>query len=110
MELRGIVEGEARIIIDHVHRVVPDAAPDWPRPRADRTHANRVQIQGSPNILQETVFSDEFTGDGNAGGCLATGMRAANAIPIVCAAEPGILSTLDLPLIAGPGGMSHRGV
>lgn len=107
IELQGIVGGEPRIIIDHVHRLYPEAAPDWPRPKSDPTHANRVEIIGSPNIVQETVIADAFTGDGNAGGCLSTGMRAVNAIPTVCAAKPGILSTLDLPLIAGRGGMSR---
>jgi 4-hydroxy-tetrahydrodipicolinate reductase len=71
-------------------------------------HANRIEIEGQPNVVQETVLSDPATGDGNLGGCLATGMRAFNAIPAVCAALPGILSTLDLPLIAGPGGMHRR--
>ena len=107
IRLAGVVGGEERIVIDHVHRVVPDVAPDWPRPASDPAHANRVEILGSPNIVQETVLADEFTGDGNAGGCLATGMRAVNAIPAVVAAAPGILSTLDLPLIAGAGGMGH---
>jgi hypothetical protein len=105
IELQGIVRGEPRIVIDHVHRLFSAAAPDWPRPASDPAHANRVEIHGSPHIVQETVIADERTGDGNAGGCLSTGMRAVNAIPFVCAAPPGILSTLDLPLIAGRGGM-----
>ncbi|MBB85173.1 MAG: dihydrodipicolinate reductase [Deltaproteobacteria bacterium] len=107
IKLSGVVDGEERIVIDHIHRVVPDIAPDWPRPASDPAHANRVEITGSPNIAQETVLADEFTGDGNAGGCLATGMRAVNALPPVVAAAPGILSTLDLPMIAGTGGMGH---
>ena len=107
IRLAGLVRGEERIVIDHVHRVVPEAAPDWPRPASDPAHANRVEITGSPNIAQETVLTDDWTGDGNAGGCLATGMRAVNAIPFVCAAAPGILSPLDLPLLVGPGGMGH---
>lgn len=105
MELQGIVRGEPRIIIDHVHRVVPDVAPDWPRPSSDPAHANRIEVKGSPNVVQETVFSDEHTGDGNAGGCLATGLRAVHAIPAVCAAAPGILTLRDLPLVSGRGGM-----
>jgi len=107
IKLSGVVAGEERIVIDHIHRVVPDVAPDWPRPASDPAHANRVEITGSPNIAQETVLADEFTGDGNAGGCLSTGMRAVNAIPFVCSAAPGIVSTLDLPMIAGRGGMGH---
>ena len=62
-------------------------------------------IKGSPNITQETLFRDEFTGDANAGGCLSTGMRAVNAIPAVMAATPGMLSPLDLPLVPGVGTM-----
>ena len=105
IELQGIVDGEPRIIVDHVHRMYPEAAPDWPRPEMDRVHANRIEIEGSPRVRQETVFTDGSPEDGNLGGCLATGMRAVHAIPAVCAAAPGILSTLDLPLTAGPGGM-----
>ncbi len=107
IELVGLVDGVERIAIDHIHRVVPDVAPDWPRPASDPAHANRIEIQGSPNIVQETVFADEFTGDGNAGGCLSTGMRAVNAIPALCEAAPGILSTRDLPVLVGRGGMGH---
>jgi len=110
IELQGIVGGRPRIVIDHVHRLYPEAAPDWPRPRLDRTHANRVEIVGRPNVVQETVFSDADTGDGNGGGCLATGMRVFNAIPAVCAAAPGILSALDLPVIPGRGVMHEDGM
>lgn len=105
IELQGVVDGEPRIFIDHLHRLYPEAAPDWPRPELDRVHANRIEIRGQPDIVQETVLRDARTGDGNAGGCLATGMRVFNAIPAVCDAPPGIVSTLDLPLIAGRGGM-----
>ncbi|MGI9287917.1 MAG: NAD(P)H-dependent amine dehydrogenase family protein [Pseudomonadales bacterium] len=105
VELQGIVNGEPRIFIDHYHRLFPDAAPDWQRPVTHHVHANRIEIDGSPTIRQETVLEDPLTGDGNAGTCLATGMRAIGAIPAVCAADPGILSTLDLPLIGGKGGM-----
>jgi hypothetical protein len=105
IELQGIVGGEARIFVDHLHRMFPEAAPDWPRPQMDPVHANRIEIDGSPRIRQETIFCDERSGDGNGGGCLATGMRVVNAIPAVCAAEPGIISSLDLPLIPGRGGM-----
>lgn len=108
IELQGIVDGVPRIFVDHLHRLYPEAAPDWPRPQLHNVHANRIEIKGQPDIVQETVLSDATTGDGNAGGCLATGMRVFNAIPAVCAAPPGIVSTLELPLIAGPGGMRSR--
>lgn len=111
IELQGIVGGEPRIFIDHLHRMYSEAAPDWPRPQLNPVHANRIEIEGSPRILQETLLCDARSGDGNAGGCLATGMRVLNAIPTLCAAEPGILSALGLPLIPGRGGMraGYRG-
>ena len=105
IELQGIVNGEPRIFIDHYHRLYADAAPEWRRPLANPVHANRIEIDGNPKIRQETVLEDVVTGDGNAGTCLATGMRAINAIPSVCESSSGILSTLDLPLFAGLGTM-----
>jgi 4-hydroxy-tetrahydrodipicolinate reductase len=62
----------------------------------------RVDIEGSPSISQEMTVRGEG-GDANAGGCLATGLRALNAVPAGIEAEPGMLTTLDLPLIAGAG-------
>jgi 4-hydroxy-tetrahydrodipicolinate reductase len=42
-------------------------------------------------------------GDHNTAGLKATAMRLINAIPAVVAGKPGILTALDLPLIAGKG-------
>ncbi|MEN8162239.1 MAG: dihydrodipicolinate reductase, partial [Myxococcota bacterium] len=78
---------------------------DWPRTKLEDDDCYRVIIRGSPNITQETAFRAADSGDSNAGGCLSTGMRAVHAIPAVCAAPPGLLSALDLPLIAGRGNM-----
>ncbi|MEM7410348.1 MAG: dihydrodipicolinate reductase [Myxococcota bacterium] len=105
-EIRGWVDGEPRIVVEHCNRITTAAAPDWPRAKIEENDAYRVIIDGSPNIVQETTFRGAG-GDPNAGGCLATGMRAVNAIPAVCAAEPGVLSALDLPLVPGHGNM-HR--
>jgi 4-hydroxy-tetrahydrodipicolinate reductase len=38
---------------------------------------------------------------GLAGGFNITAMRAVNAIPLLCAADPGVLSTFDLPPVTG---------
>jgi 4-hydroxy-tetrahydrodipicolinate reductase len=65
--------------------------------------AYRIMIEGSPNIVTETTFRGEKNKDANAGGCLATGMRAIHSIPAVCAAAPGMVSALDLPLAPGRG-------
>lgn len=103
IQLQGIVDGKPKIIIDHIHRLYPEAAPDWQRPAMDYVHANRIEIDGRPMVRQETVFEDAITRDGNGGTCLATGMRAINAIPAITAGKLGIFSTKDLPLISGKG-------
>jgi len=102
-EIRGWVDGEPRIVLEHVNRLGADAAPAWPRPRGVDNDAYRVLIDGSPDVVQETTFRGGPRKDANVGGCLATGMRALNAIPAVCAAPPGLLSALDLPLVPGLG-------
>ena len=108
-EIRGWVDGEPRIIVEHCNRITNAAAPHWPRARIAENDAYRVIVEGSPNIEQETTFRGALDGDPNSGGCLSTGMRAINAIPAVCAAPPGMLSALDLPLIPGHGNMYRRG-
>lgn len=107
-EIRGWVNGRPAIVIEHVNRITNDAAPDWPRSASVDNDAYRIVIEGSPNITQETVFRGELDDDPITGGCLATGMRAINAIPAVCAAPPGVLTTLDLPLVPGRGTVRQR--
>ena len=102
-EIQGFVKGQPRIVIEHVNRITQAAAPDWPRTKLEDDDCYRVIVRGSPNVTQETALRGATDGDSNAGGCLATGMRAIQAIPAVCAAKPDLLSALDLPLIAGRG-------
>jgi 4-hydroxy-tetrahydrodipicolinate reductase len=104
-EIQGWVKGEPRIVIEHVNRITKAAAPDWPRTKIEDDDCYRVIVKGSPNITQETAFRGAYDGDANSGGCLSTGIRAIQAIPAVCAARPGLVSALDLPLIAGKGNM-----
>ncbi|MGW6379112.1 NAD(P)H-dependent amine dehydrogenase family protein [Rhodococcus sp. NPDC055112] len=102
-EIRGWVGDEAKIVIEHVNRITNDAATHWPRATSVDNDVYRVIIKGSPNITQETVFRGEQDDNPITGGCLATGMRAINAIPFLGDAKPGLLSALDLPLISGRG-------
>jgi 2,4-diaminopentanoate dehydrogenase len=99
-EVRGMVDGKAHIVLEHVTRLRPDLAPDWPAPPG--VGGYRVLIAGSPNAkLELTLEGDD--GDENSGGLIVTAMRLVNAIPAVCAARPGLLSAFDLPLITGRG-------
>ena len=99
----GLFKGEPRISLEHINRIGPDAAPDWPRGTEEDVY--RVEIEGTPSIRQETAFrfTDGSGRDAAAAGCLATGMRALNAVPAVKELPPGWVTPLDLPLIAGFG-------
>jgi 4-hydroxy-tetrahydrodipicolinate reductase len=101
--INGIFRGEPRICLEHVNRVGNDAAPEWPR--GNQNDVYRVVIDGSPSITQETAFrfSDGSGRDAAAAGCLATGLRALNAVPAVNDLPPGWVTALDLPLIPGVG-------
>ncbi len=100
-EIRGFVGGEPRIVIEHCNRITHQAAPHWPRGKLAENDIYRVIVEGSPNITQETMLRGAYDNDPNSGGCLSTGLRALYAIPAVCAAPPGMMSALDLPLIPG---------
>jgi 4-hydroxy-tetrahydrodipicolinate reductase len=99
----GVLDGETRIQLEHVNRVGADSAPDWPRGTQDDVY--QVLIDGTPSITQETAFryTDGSGRDAATAGCLATGLRALNAVPAVNALSPGWVTALDLPLIPGVG-------
>lgn len=99
----GIFHGEPRISLEHVNRIGSGAAPHWPRGSQDDVY--RVEIEGTPSITQETAFrfTDSSGRDAAAAGCLATGLRALNAVPAVNELAPGWVTPLDLPLIPGLG-------
>jgi 4-hydroxy-tetrahydrodipicolinate reductase len=101
--INGVHRGDIRIQLEHVNRVGSDAAPDWPRGTRDDVY--RVEIDGTPSITQETAFrfTDGSGRDAAAAGCLATGLRALNAVPYVNDLPPGWVTALDLPLIPGRG-------
>ena len=101
--INGMHGGSPRICLEHVNRVGTDAAPEWPRGNQDDVY--RVVIDGTPSITQETAFrfTDGSGRDAAAAGCLATGLRALNAVPAVNQLPPGWVTALDLPLITGVG-------
>jgi 4-hydroxy-tetrahydrodipicolinate reductase len=101
--INGVYDGVTRIQLEHVNRVGANTAPDWRRGTQDDVY--RVEIEGSPSITQETAFrfTDGSGRDAAAAGCLATGLRALNAVPAVNDLPPGWVTALDLPLIPGSG-------
>ncbi|MDT5222197.1 MAG: hypothetical protein QOF15_4302 [Mycobacterium sp.] len=91
----ALVNGREAIVIEHVIRMARDVAPGWPTSGSDATY--RVDIDGDPDIHCElTLGAAEGHGAGRAA-MAATAMRVVNAIPYVVDAEPGLLSSLDVP-------------
>lgn len=92
----GMVDGREAIVLEHVIRMARDVAPDWPTSEFDATY--RVDIDGDPDIhCALTLGAAEGHGAGRAA-MAATAMRVVNAIPYVVAADPGLLSSLDVPM------------
>jgi hypothetical protein len=103
-EVQGIVEGEPRIVIEHVTRIHPSCAPDWPTP-PDGAGAHRVIIEGSPRI-EVTIEAVDEAGNRSAGGNATAVARLVSAIDWLMAAEPGLYDALDVPL--RPGRLGRR--
>jgi 4-hydroxy-tetrahydrodipicolinate reductase len=111
--LTGYVAEKPTFILDHVTRMRDDIAPDWPQPhisippkdlrfgQASGRGMYRVEIDGSPSMRCEFEMAEEH--DHDLGARIAGSSRMVNAIPAVCAAAPGLLSALDLPLVTGAG-------
>ena len=92
-ETIGVVEGRDAIVIEHVNRAAPDVAPDWPTASRDGTY--RIMVDGDPSFTCELTLGT--AGDFSEQGMIATTMRVVNAIPYVCDAPPGLVSSADLP-------------
>ncbi len=101
-EVRGIIDGEARIVMEHITRIVPGVAPEWPSPPNGRLGCHRVVVSGRPSI-EVTIEADDGTGNPAEGGNATAAGRMVHAIPAVCSQPPGIVHPLDLPLVVGGG-------
>ncbi len=97
-EIIGLVDGEERIVVEHVTRLRDGDAPDWPQ-----GSGYRIDVEGEPHVHIELGLSSDV-GDHNHAGCLATAMHVVNAIPHVVRAEPGVLTMLDLPVYSASAG------
>ncbi|MFF0490925.1 diacylglycerol kinase [Nocardia sp. NPDC004068] len=100
-EIHGIVDGHPAIVIEHVTRLRGDLRPDWAQP-AQPGGSYRIEITGEPSYAVDICPTSRY-GDHNHAAIAAAAGRIVNAIPAVVAAEPGIRTTMDLPLITGTG-------
>ena len=99
-EVRGMKDGKAVVVLEHVTRLRDDLAPEWPQPAGQGCY--RVIITGEPmyTVDLQLLGTD---GDHNTAGLKASAMRIINALPDVVAAAPGLVTALDLPMITGRG-------
>lgn len=95
-EVQGIVGGEPCIVVEHVTRIHPSCAPDWPVP-PDGDGAHRVIIEGRPRI-EVTVQATDEGGSRSAGGNATAAGRLVNAIDWLFDSPPGLYDGLDVPL------------
>jgi 4-hydroxy-tetrahydrodipicolinate reductase len=99
-EVRGLRNGRAITVLEHVTRLRDDLAPEWPQPAGSGCY--RVVVTGEPNYTLDLQLLGT-DGDHNTAGLKATAMRLVNAVPAVIAAPPGLLTAADLPLVTGRG-------
>lgn len=99
--ISGMVGEHPAIVVEHVTRTREDLRPDWARPTRGGG-AYRVEITGEPSYVVDVVPSSAH-GDHNHAAIVAACGRIVNAIPDVVAADPGIHTTVDLPLPTGRG-------
>jgi len=96
-EVQGIVGGMLRIVVEHVTRIHPSCAPDWPMPPDGGAGAHRVIVEGRPRIEVSVEATDEGGSRAAGGNATAVG-RLVNAIDWLVEAEPGLYDALDVPL------------
>ncbi|KAB2381281.1 NAD(P)H-dependent amine dehydrogenase family protein [Actinomadura montaniterrae] len=105
-EVQGVVGGEPRIIVEHVTRIHPSCAPDWPvPPTGDGAH--RVVIEGDPRI-EVTVEATGEDGNRSVGGNATAVGRLVGAIDWLADAEPGLYDALDVPLRPAVGRLGRK--
>ena len=100
-QIQGLVGSEPVIVVEHITRLRNDLRPDWAQP-AQEGGSYRVEITGEPSYVMD-ICPTSRNGDHNYAAILAAAGRIVNAIPDVVAAEAGVRTTLDLPLVAGAG-------
>jgi hypothetical protein len=100
-EIRGMVAGEPVVVVEHVTRLRPDLRPDWAQ-SAQEGGSYRVEITGEPSYVVD-ICPTSAQGDHNHAAIVAAAGRIVNAIPAVVAAEPGLRTTLDMPLVMSRG-------
>jgi len=106
-EVQGIVDGVPAIVIEHVTRIHPSCATDWPLPPDGGSGAHKVIIEGRPRIEINVEATDEGGNRAAGGNATAVG-RLVNAIEWLADREPGLYDALDVPLLPATGRLTPQ--
>ncbi|STZ34101.1 dihydrodipicolinate reductase [Mycolicibacterium smegmatis] len=96
VQVIGWADGVERVVIDHITRIDPACAPDWPQPDQGAGD-HRVLIDGDPQ-LSIVVRADVPGGTRADGGNTTAANRLLGAIAWLAEQKPGIYDGLDVPL------------
>jgi 2,4-diaminopentanoate dehydrogenase len=96
LKVIGKSGGRKRIVVDHITRIHPSCAPDWPQPDQG-VGDHRVIVDGDPQL---TIVSraDVPGGTRADGGNTTAANRLLGAIDWLATQKPGIYDGLDVPL------------
>jgi hypothetical protein len=96
LKVIGWSGGRERIVIDHITRIHPSCAPDWPQPD-EGVGDHRVIVDGDPQL---TIVSraDVPGGTRADGGNTTAANRLLGAIDWLASQQPGIYDGLEVPL------------
>ncbi|WP_163796413.1 dihydrodipicolinate reductase [Mycolicibacterium sediminis] len=98
LKVIGWAGGKQRVIVEHVTRIDPACAPDWPQPD-EGVGDHRVIIDGDPQLT--IVTRGDVPGGTRAdGGNTTAANRLLGAIEWLSTQKPGIYDGLDVPLHA----------
>lgn len=96
LKVIGKVNGRPRIVIDHITRIDPSCAPDWPQPD-EGAGDHRVIVHGDPQ-LTITVRADIPGGTRADGGNTTAANRLLGALAWLAQQKPALYDGLDIPL------------
>ena len=99
-EVQALVDGEAKLVVEHITRIDDATAPQWPKPEKQGYH--QIRISGQPDMVV-TIECEDAEGNHAGGGNSTAAGRIVNAIPELCRAPAGLVSGTELPLIPGRG-------
>jgi hypothetical protein len=85
----GVKDGLSLIECSFVWKLGEEMTPNWPV-----TNGYLIEIAGDPGVRCRLEPLDKHFD-----GTITTAMPAVNAIPMVCAAPPGIVNQMELPLV-----------